>query len=149
MKKGSTIFLKIVVCLFGLAVLAAMLYFPQIEGRNRNSDSISLYFNDPFLAFVYLGSLPFFTGLFQVLKLLGYIEKNVIFSKNAVRSMRNIKYCALITMGFIISSAVFIRFTSEDDYAGFIALCFLATTASTIVATGAAIFEKLMSKRIK
>lgn len=50
MKKASIVFLKVVICLVGIAILTWLLWFPQVEGRNKNSDWLSLYFNDPFLA---------------------------------------------------------------------------------------------------
>ena len=91
MKKGSTIFLKIVLCLMAIGALALMLWLPQIEGRNANSDWLSLYFNDPFLAFAYVGTIPFFVALYQAFILLTYIEKNRTFTQDSVKVLRNIK----------------------------------------------------------
>ncbi|KKQ07364.1 MAG: hypothetical protein US19_C0048G0011, partial [Candidatus Daviesbacteria bacterium GW2011_GWB1_36_5] len=46
MKKGSTLFLKVVICLIAIGALAGMIWFPQTEGRAANLDLISIY-TDP------------------------------------------------------------------------------------------------------
>src|SRR5262245_40115031 len=39
--------------------------------------------------------IPFIVAAYQAFKLLGYIDKNKIFTKAAVGALKNIKYCAL------------------------------------------------------
>lgn len=149
MKKGSTSVLKILVLLIATFVLFGLIKFPQTEGRAANLDLLNIYM-DPFILYIYVASIPFFVGLYQVFKLLGLIEQNKVFSKNAVVALRNIRNCALINIVFVIGAALFIRFTvTDDDPAGFIALCILVSTTSLIVAIGASIFAKLFQKRIK
>ncbi|HMQ01953.1 MAG TPA: DUF2975 domain-containing protein, partial [Candidatus Doudnabacteria bacterium] len=80
MKKISTVFLQIIIVALGIGVLAALLVEPHFEGRNVNATFFEIYFKDPFLAYVYLGSIPFFVGLYQAIKLLGYAGQNKIFS---------------------------------------------------------------------
>ena len=58
MKKSSTIFLQVVIVLIGIGVLAAMLWEPHLEGRNVHATLFEIYFKDPFLAYVYIGSIP-------------------------------------------------------------------------------------------
>src|SRR5438874_13580649 len=94
LKRGSTLFLKVVILLIAIGVLAGMIRFPQLEGRATNLDLISIY-TDPFIIYGYIASIPFFAALFQVSKLLGHVEKNTIFSQTAVRAVRTIKYCAI------------------------------------------------------
>ena len=73
MKRGSILFLRAVILLVGVGVLAGLLWEPQLEGRNANADLATIYFRDPFLAYAYVGSLPFFFGLYQAFTLLGYV----------------------------------------------------------------------------
>ena len=77
MKKRSlvipTIFLQAVIVLIGIGALALMLWEPHIEGRNAHATFFEIYFKDPFLAYAYLASIPFFVALYQVFKVLGYI----------------------------------------------------------------------------
>ena len=73
MRKGSTIFLQVVIVLIGIGSLALLLWEPHIEGRNAHADLVTIYLRDPFLAYVYVGSLPFFFGLYQAFNLLGCV----------------------------------------------------------------------------
>ena len=63
MKKSSTLFLKVIILLIGIGALALLIWEPQTEGRNVNADLFSIYFRDPFLTYVYVGSIPFFCGV--------------------------------------------------------------------------------------
>lgn len=126
-----------------------MLLQPQLEGRNVGQDLVTIYFKDPFLAFVYVGSIPFFIALYQGINLLGYVEKNKAFSLESVRALRNIKYCAIALIAFILSALAIIVFVVKgDDYAGPVALGLYASFATTVVATAAAVFEKLLQNAV-
>ena len=59
-----TISLQAVIVLIGVGALALILWEPQIEGRNAHATQFEIYFKDPFLAFAYLGSVPFFVAGF-------------------------------------------------------------------------------------
>src|SRR5215207_7944446 len=101
MKRSSTLFLKVVILLIAIVALAGMIRFPQTEGRAANLDLISIY-ADPFIIYAYIASIPFFVALYQAFRLLGYIEQNQEFSQSSVRALRNIKYCAIVLIGFIV-----------------------------------------------
>ena len=115
MKKSSTIFLQIVLILIGIGVLALILWFPNIEGRNVNSTAFEVYFKDPFLVYAYTASIAFFVALFQAFKLLGYIGQNKIFSQAAVKALRTIKYCAHIIVGFVVGAEAYLLIVRPDD----------------------------------
>jgi hypothetical protein len=70
MKRGSTIFLQVVIVLLGVGVLALLLWEPHVEGVNAHATLFEMYFN-PFIAYAYIGSIPFFVALYQAFKLLG------------------------------------------------------------------------------
>jgi hypothetical protein len=76
MKRSSTLFLKVVILLIAIGVLAGMLRFPQTEGRAANLDLISIY-RYPFIIYIYIGSIPFFVGLYQAFKLLNFIDATI------------------------------------------------------------------------
>ena len=80
MNKSSTIFLQGVIVLIGIASLAFMLWEPHLEGRNVHATLFEIYFKDPFLAYAYIASLPFFVVLYQAFKVLGYARLNKVFS---------------------------------------------------------------------
>jgi hypothetical protein len=70
MKKSSTIFLQVVIVLIGIGALALLLWEPHIEGVNAHATLFEMY-SDPFIALVYIGSIPFFVALYQAFKVLG------------------------------------------------------------------------------
>ena len=148
MKRAATIFLQILIVLLGIGVLAALLYEPQVEGRNVRATQFEIYFKDPFLAYIYLAFVPVFVGLYQAFKLLGYARRDEIYSQRSVRAMRTIKYCALITASFILGAVayLFIFIRGEDDIAGGVAMGVFISFASIIIATAAAVFERALRK---
>src|SRR5215467_12919113 len=107
-----TIFLQAVIVLIGIVALALLLWEPHIEGRNAHATLFEIYFNDPFLAYAYLASIPFFVALYQAFKVLGYAGQNKVFSQAAVKALRTIKYCAIAIIGFVAVSVIF--FLSSD-----------------------------------
>ncbi|OGE76790.1 MAG: hypothetical protein A3C85_03395 [Candidatus Doudnabacteria bacterium RIFCSPHIGHO2_02_FULL_48_21] len=153
MKRGSTIFLKVVIVLIGIVTLAVMIRFPLTEGRAVNLDLFSIY-SDPFIVYGYLASIPFFVALYQAFKLLGYIGQNKVFSLNSVKALRTIKYCAIALSILIVMAAIYIRLSfsvksvTDDDPAGFIAVALVATFISVVIATAAAVFEKLLQSAV-
>ena len=144
MKKGSTLFLKLVISVVGIVILAGLIWFPQTEGRAANLDLVHIY-ADPLIMYVYVASIPFFVGLYQAIKILGYVDRNKVFSQSAVNALRTIKYCALAIPALIILALVYIRFYANgDDSAGPTAVGIVTSIASIVVATAAATFEKLL-----
>jgi len=150
MKKYSTIFLQAVIALIGIGALALMLWEPHLEGRNARATLFEIYFNDPFLAYAYIASIPFFAALYQAFKLLGYIGQNKVFSLNSVKALRTIKYYAIVLSILIVIAGLYIRiFHAEgDDPAGFLAICIVTTFISIIIATAAAVFERLLQNAV-
>src|SRR5437016_1651076 len=102
MKRSSTIFLQVVIVLIGIGALAFMLREPHIEGRNAHVTLFEIYFKDPFLAYAYIASIPFFVALYQAFKVLGYVRQNQTFSQATVKALRTIKYCAIAIIGFVV-----------------------------------------------
>jgi len=151
MKKTSTIFLQVVIVLFGIGVLAALLWEPHLEGRNVHATLFEMYFNDPFLAYVYIGSIPFFVALYQAVKMLGYVGKNKTFSHGTVKALRMIKYCTLVTAVAIVAADAFLMIAArsgKDDPAGAVMLGIIATFASIVIATAAAVFERVLQNAV-
>lgn len=148
MKRSSTLFLKVVILLIAIGALAGMIWFPQTEGRATNLDLISIY-TDPFIIYGYMASIPFFVGLYQVFKLLNLIDTDKAFSQGAVNTLKNIKFASLSLIGFIALAEFYIRFFAHgDDPAGPTALGILASFAAIVIATAAAVFQKLLQNAV-
>lgn len=151
MKRGSTIFLQVVIVLIGIGALALMLWEPHLEGRNAHSTTFQIYFNDPFLAYAYTGSLPFFVVLYQAFKLLGYIGQNKVFTVKSVSALRTIKYCAITLIVFIAGAEAYffiVQRGKEDDIAGGVAVGLVMIFVSVVVSTAAAVFERTLQSAV-
>ena len=148
MKRSSTIFLQLVIVLIGIGALALMLWEPHLEGRNAHATPFEIYFKDPFLAYAYIASIPFFAALYQAFKVLGYARKNKVFSPAAVKALRTIKYCAMAIIGFVAGAEIFIMLHDSDDRAGGVFIGILITFGSIVIATAAAMFERILKNAV-
>ena len=150
MKRRSTIFLQIVIVLIGIGALVVMLWEPHIEGRNAHATPFEIYFKDPFLAYAYIASIAFFAALHQAFKLLGYIGRNEVFSQRSVKALRTIKYCAMTLVAFIVGAEAyfFIVQRGKDDIAGGVAMGLFMIFVSAVIATAAAVFERLLQSAV-
>ena len=150
MKRSSTIFLQAVIVLLGTGALAFLLGEPHLEGRNAHATLFEIYFNDPFLAYAYVASIPFFVALYQAFKVLGYAGQNKVFSQAAVKAFRTIKFCAIAIIGFVAVSVVFMPFSDPDDDDGpqGVVMRILITFGSIVVATAAATFERILQNAV-
>jgi len=148
MKRGSTLFLQVVIVLVGMGGLTLMLWEPRLEGRNAHATLFDIYFKDPFLAYAYVASIPFFAALYQAFKVLGYAGQNKIFSPAAVKALRTIKYCAVTIIGFVAAAEIFIMLHTSDDRAGGVFMGLLITFGSIVIAAAAAMFERILQKAV-
>jgi hypothetical protein len=148
MKRSSTLFLQLVIVLIGIGALALLLWEPHVEGRNAHATLFEIYFNDPFLAYAYVGSIPFFVALYQAFKVVGYAGQNKVFSQAAVKALRTIKYCAIALIGFVAVGEIFIMFGNSDDRAGGVFMGVLITFGSIVMATAAAMFERILQDAV-
>src|SRR5215813_13420879 len=114
MKRSATAFLQTVVVLIGMGALAFLLWEPHVEGVNAHATLFEMYFNS-FIAYVYLGSIPFFVALYQAFKLLGDAGRNAVFTQAAVRALRTIKTCAVAVISLVGASLLFMAFGDPDD----------------------------------
>jgi hypothetical protein len=147
-KRSSTAFLQIVIVLVGIGALAILLWEPHLEGRNAHATTFEIYFKDPFLAYAYIASIPFFMALYQGFKVLGYAGQNKVFSQAAVKSLRTIKFCAIAIIAFVAGAEVFIMLHDSDDRAGGVLMGILITFGSIVIATAAATFERILQNAV-
>jgi hypothetical protein len=142
---GSTVFLRIVIVLVGIGVLAGLLRFPQTEGRAAHLSLIEIYL-DPGVAYGYTASIPFFVALYQAFRVLGYAARNEAFSERCLRAVRTIKHCAMLLIGFAVVGMVYLGVVvrGQDDIAGGVALGIIITLVSSVIAAVAAVFERLL-----
>ncbi len=139
MKSGSALFLQVAIVLVGIGGLALMLWEPHLEGRNAHAATFAIYCKDPFLAYAYVGSMPFFVALYRAFGLFGHARQNGVFSGVTVDALRSIKHCATATIGFVAVGTVFIIVSGDkDDRPAGVFMSLLVTFAASVVATTAA-----------
>ena len=141
---APTLFLQAVVVLTGIVAVALLLWEPHLEGRNTHATLFEIYFKDPFLAYAYLASIPFFVALYQAFKVLGYIGRNEAFSQAVLEALRTIKFCALAIIGFVAGAELFIMLGDSDDRAGGVFIGILIAFGSAVVAAAATMFERIL-----
>lgn len=148
MQRSPTVFLRLVIVLIGAGALAAMVRFPQTEGRAANLDLVRIY-TDPLIIYGYLASIPFFVALYQAFQLLGYLDSSDALSSRAVHAVRNIKYCAFAMPVLIAGGGAFIVLNAQgDDFAGPVALGIATALLSLVIAAVAATFERLLQRAV-
>jgi hypothetical protein len=144
MERGSILFLKAVLVLVGIGALALLLWEPHLEGRNAHATLFEVYFKDPFLAYAYFASIPFFVALYQAYKVLGYAGQHTVFSPATVRALRTIRYCAMAIVGFVAVGEIFILLGDSDDRAGGVFMGILIIFPSIVIAAAMTVLERVL-----
>ena len=136
-KRGSTTFLKIIIFLIGIAVLAVCIFLLPEAARRDATERPGDYSLYPLLVCAYGICITFSAALYQVFKLVTYIEKNNAFSELSLQSLKVIKKCAFTVIFFILLAIVYLRVHAEftgDDAAGPISLGLMGVLATSIIA---------------
>lgn len=150
MNRDLALFLQVAIVLLGLAVLGFLLGEPHLEGRNAHATTFEVYFKDPFLAYVYVGSIPFFIALYRAFGLLGQVRRTGAFSSASVAALRSITYCGLTMMAFVAGGAVIILlFGDPDDRPPGVVMSLLAMIVSSTIAVVAAKFARSLQGALR
>lgn len=137
-KQRSTTFLKVIILLVGIAVLALCISLPVVAVRDAKVHPETAYFLIPFLICAYGFCIAFSIALYQAYKLLTYIEKNNALSELSLKSLSVIKKCAFTVIFLILLGIATLKVLSKttgDDPAGLISLSLMAILTTSIIAT--------------
>ncbi|GAA0305717.1 hypothetical protein GGQ92_003292 [Gracilibacillus halotolerans] len=154
MKQVSTLFLKIIVIIMGIPVLAlCILALPRIVGEAIehavNGDTLG-YIVLSILLIMYISAIPFYLGLYQTLKLLSYIEKDQAFSSISVIALKKIKNSAkLISVLYGVALPLVYVIAEWDDAPGLILIGVIIIGASLAVAVFSSVLQRLLQKAIE
>lgn len=154
MKKGTTLFARVVVYLVGLAALAVcFILLPELAREEMVGKPASSDITFSFLAVSYILATPFFIALYQAIKLLQYIDTNYAFSEKSLKALQNIKICALVfsvlVAIIIIGGASILRIMHpEEDAPPFFMLGFILIFVSGVIAIFVALLQKLLTEAI-
>ncbi len=149
-EQGSTFFLKAVVFLLGIAVLALCIFV--VPGIAKFA--AALYPDMAFMKYLvlidlYAAAFPFYFALFQAFKLLSYIDQSKAFSELSVAALKNIKYCAItISLLYAVGMPMFYLMAQKDDAPGIILLGMVVIFASIVIAVFAAVLQRLLQEAI-
>jgi hypothetical protein len=148
--KRETIFLKFVVVLMGLPVLALCIFvLPEVAEFFAELNPKLDFLQYPFLIGLYVTAIVFFAALYQTLKLLSYIDKNEAFSEVSVRALKNIKYCAItISALYVVFLPLIYLMAEVDDAPGMILIGMVIIFGSMVIAVFAAVLQKLLKNAI-
>jgi hypothetical protein len=150
MKRCVALFLQVVIVLIGIGTLGLMLWEPHLEGRNAHATAFEIYFKDPFLAYVYVGSIPFFVALYRAFALFGEVRRTGSISQETLEALRVIKQCALTLIAFVAGAAVFIVMLGDgEDRPGGIFMCLLAASGAGVMGAVAAMATRKLSGAVR
>ena len=65
-----------------------------------------------------------------------------------MKALRTIKYCAIAIIGFVAVSIIFIIFADKDDRPAGVFMRILITFVSIVIATSAAVFERILQNAV-
>ena len=148
--KRETLFLKAVIILKAIPVLAVCIFVvPPLSSFVAEVISQWALFQYVFLFAIYATAIAYFVALYQALKLLSYIDRNIAFSELSVKALKNIKYCAMTITGLYIFCLPIIMYMAEvDDAPGLGGLGMIITFGAIVIAVFAAVLQKLLQNAI-
>ena len=150
MKSSLALLLQITIVLTAVGALALLLWEPHLEGRNVHATTFEIYFKDPFLAYVYVGSIPFFMALYRAFVLFGDVRRNATFSGVALDALKAIKRCAMAIIGFVAGGVIIIMiFGDPDDRPAGFFMCLLVALGASVIATGSTIFARNLRRALQ
>jgi hypothetical protein len=145
MKKGTTFFLRAVVAVIGIGVLALCVFVLPL---GIMTDVTGLY--RPILVGMYVPAIPFFFALFQSWKLLNYIDTDSAFSSLSVAALSRIKHSGLAISALYTLGLPYIFHAADmDDAPGVILIGLVIIFASLVIAVFAGLLQKLLQSAIR
>ncbi|MBT2723025.1 DUF2975 domain-containing protein [Bacillus sp. ISL-46] len=149
-KRGSTTFLKVIIFLAGIAVLALCIFLvPKIGNFAGELYPDIAYMKSLVLIDMYAAAIPFYFALYQTFKLLSYIDKNQAFSELSVKALKNIKYCAItISTLYLLGMPLYYLMAERVDPPSIIPIGLVIIFASMVIAVFAAVLQRLLQEAI-
>jgi len=139
-QQSPTLFLRVAIVLLALAIAAVCVFALPVGIRDPEAGGYRVI-----LAGLYVPAVPFFAGLYQALLLLEYIDKSQAFSDKSIRALKRIKYYAIVISALFAAGMPYIyQVANRDDAPGVVALGLAVTFASLVIATFAAVLQKLL-----
>lgn len=146
--KRETFFLKFVVFLLAIPILALCIFFVPQFGHGL-AGSYPNYWIYIIQTAMYGSSLVYLFALYQALKLLTYIDHNKAFSELSIQALKIIHNCAFTISGLYLLASPFLYFIADqEDAPGIIAFGLMIVLASLTIGVFAAVLKKLLHNAI-
>jgi hypothetical protein len=148
--KASSVFLfQLGTVLIGIVAVVLLLAEPLVERRNAHATLFATYFKDPFLAYVYVGSIPFFVALYRAFGLSRQVRRTGVFSSGSLKALRTIKWCALAIIGFATgAAAIMLLFGDKTERPAGFFMCLLIIAPASAVALAASKFARRLQSTL-
>jgi len=150
-KRVPTLFLKAALVVIAVAVVVvATLLFPHMwPGMMGRQIPVFVQFIYPGVSGIYASIIPFLFALFQAFLLLQNIDRNNAFSESSVKALNAIKFSAIaMSVCYAFALPMIFIFAELDDAPGVVLIGLAITGAPLIVATFAAVLQKLVRSAI-
>lgn len=151
MKPSSTLFLRIVIVILALPVIAACIYvYPIVSLRGSEILPEFAQFRIIYLIILYIASLLYFYALYQGFVLLNVIDHNNAFTLLSVKALKNIKLSALgITLLLFTFMPIIYFIADMEDAPGLIIYTALFMMIPLVISVFAGLLEKLLFEAIQ
>ena len=144
MKRMTTAFLKVTVCIIGIIIIALSIFWlPWLANSTVEMFPEFSYLQYPVLIGLYVTSLPFLYALYQSFKILNYIEEGNAFSELSVKSLNYIKFCAVVISILYVIGAIFLM-SQNALHPGIAIIGVIIVFTSFVIAVFSAILQKLL-----
>ncbi len=145
-KRVPTLFLKSVLVVIGLAVLALVAFsFRTLWNDLLVAWEIPEVVRKTGIIGVYASAIPFLYALSRAFVLLQLIDRSDAFSESSVKALSDIKHCAIaMTVCYAFALPLSYMVAEIDDAPGLILIATAIAGAPLIVATFAAVLQKLI-----
>jgi hypothetical protein len=148
--KKETLFLKVAVILMGIPALALCVFgLPAFATDAADGSREMAYVLYGLMAMLGATAIPYFIALFQVFRLLIYIDGEKAFTQQSVEALKRIKYCGI---GFsavcFLGMPLFYIMAELDDAPGVILVGAVFVFAPLVIAVFAAVLQKLLQAAI-
>lgn len=145
--RGLTTFLKGMILLAGIAILALCIFFVPPMAHFASSLYPNFYPMNSLIFIVMYGSaVPFYIALYQAFNLLRYIDANTAFSELSIKALKYIKWCAIIISGLHVLGAPLFHFITNKMDPPFGIVGLLIIFVSLVIAIFAAVLQRLLQE---
>ncbi|GAB2547985.1 DUF2975 domain-containing protein [Gracilibacillus alcaliphilus] len=149
MTRRTTLFLKVAVYLIGITILILCVFLlPRLANYTAEMFPEFAYLQYPVLIGMYITAGPFFIALYQALKLLHYIDHNNAFSDLSVKSLKHIKYCAVVISILYVIGIMFL-ISQNAFHPGLAIIGFTITFTAIVIAVFTEVLQKLLKNALE